>query len=61
MAGGISFLILLLTGFVAAFLGFPDEPGAGFLFIVALCLLAASLVRFLQDIRISLSEHDHHH
>lgn len=34
------------------------EPGASALFILALCLLVGSLVRFLQDIRISLSEHD---
>ena len=30
VAGGISVTILLLTGFVAAFLGFRHEPGAGF-------------------------------
>ena len=61
VAGGICITILLLAGFVAAFLGFRHEPGAGVLFIVALCLLVGSLVCFLQDIRISLSEHDHHH
>ena len=61
VAGGICITILLLAGFVAAFLGFRHEPGAGALFILALCLLVGSLVRFLQDIRISLSEHDHHH
>jgi hypothetical protein len=61
VAAGICIIILLLFGFVIAFLGYHHEPGAGVLFIVALCLLGGSLFRFLQDIIISLSEHDHHH
>jgi ABC-type spermidine/putrescine transport system permease subunit I len=59
--GAIGIAILLLVGFVVAFLGYRHEPGAGVLFIVSLCLLVGSLFRFLQDVRISLSEHDHHH
>jgi ABC-type spermidine/putrescine transport system permease subunit I len=61
VVAGIAITILLLFGFVVAFLGYRHEPGAGALFIVALCLLAGSLFRFLQDARISVSEHDHHH
>lgn len=61
VTAGIAISILLLVGFVFAFLGFRHEPGAGALFIVSLCLLTASLFRFLQDIAISLSEADHHH
>ena len=61
VTGGICITILLLTGFVSAFLGYRHEPGAGIVFIVGLCLLAGALFRFLQDVRISLSEHDHHH
>jgi hypothetical protein len=60
LACGICITILLLVGFVVAFLGYRHEPGAGVLFIVALCLLAGSLCRFLQDVRIALSEQDHH-
>jgi hypothetical protein len=60
VTGGICITILLLAGFVFAYLGYRHEPGAAVLFIAALCLLAGSLIRFLQDIRISLSEHDHH-
>lgn len=59
--GAIGIAILLLLGFVAAFLGYRHEPGAGVLFIVSLCSLVGSLFRFLQDVRIALSEHDHHH
>ena len=58
---GFCVTILLLLGFVTSFLGFRHEPGAGALFIVTLCLLGGSLFRFLQDIRIALSEPDHHH
>jgi hypothetical protein len=60
VTGGICITILLLVGFVFAFLGYRHEPGAGALFVIALCLLVGSLFRFLQDVRISLSEHDHH-
>lgn len=61
VTGGIVITILLLVGFVFAFLGFRHEPGAGALFILSLCLLTISLFRFLQDIAISISEADHHH
>ena len=61
VTGGICITILLLAGFVVAFVGYRHEPGAAILFIAALCLLVGSLFRFLQDVRISLSEHDHHH
>ncbi|TCL71359.1 DUF2721 domain-containing protein [Rhizobium sp. BK251] len=58
--GGIGITCLLLLGFVVAFFGYRHEPGAALLFVVALCFLLASLFRFLQDVRLSLSEHDHH-
>ena len=61
VASGICITFLLFVGFVFAFLGYRHEPGAGVLFIVALCLLGSSLFRFLQDVRIALSEHDHYH
>ncbi|MBD9373606.1 DUF2721 domain-containing protein [Rhizobium sp. ARZ01] len=60
IVAGIGITALLLIGFLFAFMGFRHEPGAGLLFIVALCFLLASLFRFLQDVRLSLSELDHH-
>lgn len=54
---GIGVTLLLLFGFVVAFLGYRHEPGAAVLFIAALCFLAGSLFRFLQDIRLSQAEH----
>ncbi|MBZ9655051.1 DUF2721 domain-containing protein [Phyllobacterium lublinensis] len=61
VTGAIGIVVLLLFGFIVALLGYRHEFGAGVLFIVSLCLLVGSLFRFLQDIKISLSEHDHHH
>ncbi|CDM60859.1 MULTISPECIES: DUF2721 domain-containing protein [Rhizobium] len=55
---GIGVTLLLLFGFVVAFLGYRHEPGAAVLFIAALCFLAGSLFRFLQDIWLSKGEHD---
>ena len=54
---GIGVTLLLLFGFVVAFLGYRHEPGAAVLFIASLCFLAGSLFRFLQDIRLSQGEH----
>ena len=59
--GGIGITVLLLVGFVVAFLGYRHEPGAAVLFIGSLCFLVVALFRFLQDVRIALSELDHHH
>ena len=60
LSAGISITALLLVGFVFAFLGYRHEPSAGALFILSLLLIVGSLFRFLQDVGISLSEHDHH-
>ena len=60
VVAGLCITVLLLVAFVVTFLGYRHEPGAGVLFILSLCLLAGSLLRFLQDIRLSLSEHDHY-
>jgi hypothetical protein len=55
---GIGVTLLLLFGFVIAFVGYRHEPGAAILFMAALCFLAAALFRLLQDIRLSQREHD---
>jgi hypothetical protein len=54
---GIGVTLLLLFGFVVAFLGYRHEPGAAVLFIASLCFLAGSLFRFLQDIGLAQGEH----
>jgi len=60
VTAGIGITILLLVGFVAALFGYRHEMGAGVLFIVSLCLLIGALLRFLQDVSLSLSDHDHY-
>lgn len=60
VTAGMCITVLLLAGFVVALLGYRHEPGAGILFILSLCLLVGSLIRFLQDVSISLSEQDNY-
>ena len=60
VTAGICITVLLLAGFAVALFGYRHEVGAGALFILALFLLLGSLFRFLQDVTISLSEHDHY-
>ena len=60
VTAGIGITILLLVGFVVALFGFRHEMGAGVWLIVSLCLLIGSLFRFLQDVSMSLSDHDHY-
>ncbi|WP_245306726.1 MULTISPECIES: DUF2721 domain-containing protein [unclassified Rhizobium] len=57
IVAGIGALLLLLFGFVIAFLGYRHEPGAALLFTAALCFLAGSFIRLLRDI--NLSQHEH--
>ena len=51
--------LLLVVGFVSAFLRLRHEYGAGFLFAVAIVLLGVSLFRFSQEVRMGLSEADY--
>lgn len=60
VGSGIIVTLLLLFGFTVTLLGYRHELGAGVLFVVALVMLVGALFRFLQDVRISLSEFDHH-
>jgi len=60
LGSGISTTLLLVLGFVSAFFGVRHEYGAGFLFLVAVGLLGASLFRFAQEVSIGLNELDHY-
>ena len=59
LASGICTSLLLVVGFMSAFFKLQHEYGAGLLFMFALGLLAGALFRFVQDVRIGLSEADH--
>jgi hypothetical protein len=52
--------VLVIIAFVSAFFGFRHEPGAGLIFILALGLMCASLVALASEVRIALTEFDHH-
>jgi hypothetical protein len=51
---------LVITAFISAVLGFRHEPGAAVLFVLALGLLGVSLFDLGREVRIALSEFDHH-
>ena len=51
---------LLIITFVSAFFGLRHELGAGFMFVLALALLCSSLVALAREVRIGLTEFDHH-
>jgi hypothetical protein len=59
LLSGICTSLLLVVGFVSAFLRLRHEYGAGILFALAICLLGGSLFRFAQEVRMGLSEADH--
>ena len=60
LVSGMCTSLLLVLGFVSAFLRLRHEYGAGILFAVAVGLLGASLFRFAQEVRMGLSESDHY-
>jgi hypothetical protein len=60
LASGICTSLLLLLGFVSAFLRFQHVYGAGVLFSVAIALLGLALFKFRQEVRIGLAEADHY-
>jgi len=60
LASGICTSLLLVVGFLTAFLHLQHEYGAAVLFLISIALLAGALFRFGQEVRIGLSEADHY-
>jgi hypothetical protein len=60
LLSGMCTALLLVIGFLSAFLKLQHEYGAAVLFVIALCLLGASLFQFSKEVRIGLSEADHY-
>jgi hypothetical protein len=52
--------LLVILAFVSAFFGFRHEPGVAVMFVLALGLLGASLLTLAREVRIALTEFDHH-
>ena len=57
LGGGVSTLALLALLFVGAFFRIEHLYGAGMLFGIATCLVAASLVIFATDVRLDLARY----
>lgn len=57
LRGGVCATLLLAIMFITGFMGLKPY-GAGLLFIIATGFLGVALVRFAQEARISLGEHD---
>ena len=58
LRGGVCATLLLAIMFITGFLGITHAYGAGLLFIIATAFLGFALIRFAQEARISLAEHD---
>ena len=58
LRGGLCATLLLAIMFIVGVLGLQHAYGAGVLFIIATGFLGFGLMRFVQEARISLAEHD---
>ncbi|MEH2624481.1 hypothetical protein V1292_002536 [Bradyrhizobium sp. AZCC 1719] len=58
--GSISATLVVIVAFASAFLQIQHERGVAILFMVALGAFTVSLVDFAREVRIALSEFDHH-
>jgi hypothetical protein len=51
---------LLIVAFMCAYLGIEHVYGAGVMFMIALLYLVAALITFAIEVKIALTEYDHH-
>jgi hypothetical protein len=58
--GSISVTLLVVIAFASALLQIQHERGVAILFMVALGAFTVSLIDFAREVRIALSEFDHH-
>jgi uncharacterized membrane protein YgcG len=56
----ITITLMVIVAFVSAFFQIQHERGVAILFMVALGAFTVSLVDFAREVRIALSEFDHH-
>ena len=52
--------LLVILAFLSALFGLRHEPGAALMFVLALGLMCASLVTLGREVRIALTDYDHH-
>ena len=60
VVASISVTLLVIVAFVTAFFQLPHERGVAIFFLISLVAFAVSLVDFAREVRIALSEYDHH-
>ena len=58
--GSITITLMVIVAFVSAFFQIQHERGVAILFIISLGAFVVSLVDFAREVRIALSEFDHH-
>ena len=56
----ITITVLVIVAFASAFFEIQHERGVAVLFIISLGAFTVSLVDFAREVRIALSEFDHH-
>jgi hypothetical protein len=56
----LSVTLLVIVAFVTAFFQIQHERGVAFFFMISLGAFTISLVDFAREVRIALSEYDHH-
>jgi len=56
----ITITILVIVAFVSAFFQIQHERGVAILFVISLAAFTVSLVDFAREVRIAVSESDHH-
>ena len=58
--GSITIALMVIVAFVSAFFQIQHERGVAVLFIISLGAFVVSLIDFTREVRIALSEFDHH-
>jgi Protein of unknown function (DUF2721) len=58
--GSIAATLLVIVAFASAFFAVQHERGVAVLFILSLAAFTVSLIDFAREVRIALSEFDHH-
>lgn len=56
----ITITLMVIVAFVSAFFGIQHERGVALLFVISLTAFTISLIDFAREVRIALSEFDHH-
>lgn len=58
--GSITITLMVIVAFVCAFFQIQHERGVAVLFMISLGAFVVSLIDFAREVRIALSEFDHH-